>query len=847
MVEMSGRARGRIWPVKAKCSASFGGDNMKLLGRGLLTVFVLVVVLTFGGALSLGASPNGSLDATLGFAPKDAVLCVGVDLEGIGQDAGPLREIPGLILEAVGKASGKDLPGELESSAGLSFREEIAPALPKQFALMITGQGAKGIVLVARPGDLEVAKRLAARFRENAQKADRPVSEEEYSGTVIISATGKAMGGAYAFKDGHVVLGASVESVKTALDAHGSPQGSLLASQGFRDLRGQLKGDADMLCYVDAAGYMKWWGETFGALAAGLGPGADSAAASDFGKMFGPGGGLGDWAAMLKGTVSLVAVDFTSQGLEMESVGQPGEQLRSLVAGMGRLAPVDRGLLERMPANPIALAAETSPAQVWAAVKQLYASMPPIGMMLDLARKGLAKVGLDLDRDVIGWMKGTTAAGVYYDVKPFPNVLIAWDVQDVGEVRGALKRIEEAVTRATSGEVRFVEEQKDGGTVIRIEAEGLKNVPFFRPALVLTEKTLYLSSLESALDRALSGGRGTAAESVVELPREAHFLGMIDFRQLSGLVSDLALFAEAGASGEGAAGPGFVLKKLAEGLNCFGKATGFSQIRGDSSSIERYSLPIDYEALVNLAKELIARIQPVRTHVPVPQASVGQVETKGPLYAKVALTPDGSKVLSVRFDKSAETVDGRDVLYADVDFDGEFEAGEMFRAAEGGPSGTDGEIFRPFPPIRLTIPWGGAEGTEATWDITFLYARYPTALLFRGGGTQTAEQFRLGAQLSLRQGPNQWSYLLNGDVEPAVRLEDATLQGLAGAPGLQITTKPDLEQKGNLGIALSLVTGETEIRCTSGAGSSEAHVVIKDAAGRIVHEDRAPADKFAFG
>jgi hypothetical protein len=287
----------------------------------------------------------------------------------------------------------------------------------------------------------------------------------------------------------------------------------------------------------------------------------------------------------------------------MENIDQPGEGMKKLMAGMAKLPPVDRDLLGRMPAGAMALGAMTSPAQVWELAKGIYTSSPQTALPLTMLKAYFGQVGLDFERDIIGWMKGTMAVGLYYAIKPFPNLILAWDVANPDEVKGALNKIGEAVTRATKGKVQFAEEKKDGTTVIGIQAAELAMTPFLKPAFALTDKTLYFCSLESGLNNLLTKGEKSAADSVAELPKESVSLGIIDFPAFSQFFADLGPVLGTLSSGQKASATENGFKKVSEILNCLGKATGSTQIRQDGSSTERYSLPVGYDALVKVIKK----------------------------------------------------------------------------------------------------------------------------------------------------------------------------------------------------------------------------------------------------
>jgi len=211
-----------------------------------------------------------------------------------------------------------------------------------------------------------------------------------------------------------------------------------------------------------------------------------------------------------------------------------------------------------------------------------------------------------------------------------------------------------------------------------------------------------------------------------------------------------------------------------------------------------------------------------------------------PRYARLALTADRSKILSVVFDESNGTGQGYDIVYADVNFNGRFEQEEAVKPRTeslGGAKQASQPVSNTFPPINLNLPYNEkGKGIPNPCSVAFNYMKY-----------SGKEEFLVTAGMRLAQDSTQWRYLLAGYLKPSQSLGTAAVWGLVGTPTLTITTKPDLDKKGNLGIELAVVAGDTRIRCTKGKTAPDAHLVIRNPQGDIVRQDTAPADKFAFG
>jgi len=217
----------------------------------------------------------------------------------------------------------------------------------------------------------------------------------------------------------------------------------------------------------------------------------------------------------------------------------------------------------------------------------------------------------------------------------------------------------------------------------------------------------------------------------------------------------------------------------------------------------------------------------------------GDLRSKRPLFGKVALTEDGSKVLSVALDESGGTRTGYDLLYADVNFNGRFEESEKSAATAVKRHGT-WLASSSFAPIKLKVPYNEkAQGIPDTCEVTLGYRQYP-----RHG---VPEEVPLTAKFKLSQGATEWEYAFSGGIEPSKMLEKAPTWRAEGEPKLQMNVRPDGYRKGNLGIGLTLSAGENTLQCWNAGQPVKAHVEIKKPNGEVAHRGDATLDRFTFG
>ncbi len=228
-------------------------------------------------------------------------------------------------------------------------------------------------------------------------------------------------------------------------------------------------------------------------------------------------------------------------------------------------------------------------------------------------------------------------------------------------------------------------------------------------------------------------------------------------------------------------------------------------------------------------------------------------KSEKPLYAKVALNEDGSKVLSVMFDESQGTRTGYDALYADANFNGRFEPDEK-RAAkteEGVRTPESVYLSWSFPPLSADVSYdrNGRRGTHPC-QATFHYRKEAIdfgVLLPIVGPLPTREEFSVSLDFALRQDSAEWQYSLRRSIQTLDSLEKAPLCRLDRKPKVKITTQPSGRQKGNLGIKLDLTCGESAFQCLREGRPTGVHVEIKSLDGEVVHRGDAPLSQFWFG
>jgi hypothetical protein len=241
---------------------------------------------------------------------------------------------------------------------------------------------------------------------------------------------------------------------------------------------------------------------------------------------------------------------------------------------------------------------------------------------------------------------------------------------------------------------------------------------------------------------------------------------------------------------------------------------------------------------------------PPRTTTTEPLGAVKH-RSERPRYAKVALNQDASRALSLLFDESRGTGTGYDLLYADTNFDGRFEASEKLEART---LQRDGKLISSsFPPIKIETPYEEESGSRAVWQIAFGFHSPRSEPLAESSGWASPTQpdpvgsFHVTASLKLGEGRDEWRYFMSGTIRAAENIEKALVWSAHRDLKLEVSTRPDGRNKGNLGIALKLDAGENKFTCLKGGLPAKAHVEIKKPDGTVVHTGEETLDKFVFG
>ncbi len=228
-----------------------------------------------------------------------------------------------------------------------------------------------------------------------------------------------------------------------------------------------------------------------------------------------------------------------------------------------------------------------------------------------------------------------------------------------------------------------------------------------------------------------------------------------------------------------------------------------------------------------------------------------------PLYARLALDRKATTTLTLVFDESQGTGKGYDTVHADVNFNSDLTDDkatkrtlrDMIFPSSPLRQRTSLGVSCDFPPIQVDVPYS-EEGKQVQkpWWIDLYYEQHEGSRFFGLAKPETVRRFILEAGTKRRDGPGEWAYSFGAVLQPAESLPSAKAVDLGGKPSLQVLTQPDRRNKGNMGIAASLVCGDVYITCAKGGRLTiPAHLQIKNEQGKIIHSEDVGLDKLVFG
>ena len=218
------------------------------------------------------------------------------------------------------------------------------------------------------------------------------------------------------------------------------------------------------------------------------------------------------------------------------------------------------------------------------------------------------------------------------------------------------------------------------------------------------------------------------------------------------------------------------------------------------------------------------------------------LESTKPLYAKVALSPDKSTILSIVFDESRGTGKGYDVAYMTTAATG---LGQDARRVPARTRTYGATLAATFEPATFMVPVNVVAGTsaqrnDAKVEVGFAFTQTQST------ASREASR-RVIATFERNDGEAAWEYAYSGALNTGLSEYAAPITAFDAKPLLTLTTKPNEQKSGETGIGITVLAGPYAFDCKRNGNPVNVELTVKDAAGKTVKQDSETVDKFAFG
>jgi len=223
--------------------------------------------------------------------------------------------------------------------------------------------------------------------------------------------------------------------------------------------------------------------------------------------------------------------------------------------------------------------------------------------------------------------------------------------------------------------------------------------------------------------------------------------------------------------------------------------------------------------------------------VTVPLTDLPELLSARPQFARLLATPAYRTALWLILDESRGTGTGYDLVYADFDYDGAISEDEIARGQAGGSGDM---VFGRFPSFGVPEPGNPNQPAGEKPRVMLGYQAYSGKSFFT-----VSAMIRMQGESG--RPDDSWQYQISAQLRTGTSPENAPLTRLGGEPAVKIDARPDGTQRHTVGIGLTVTFGGSFCDPRTAAGSPDAVVVIRNAAGEIVHRAVQRLDRFCFG
>ena len=443
-------------------------------------VFIVGAVMVILAAAGVGAfvflsSASHPNDETASFLPADTDIYFSFNMR---PGAGQLLQVRSIIKRYTDNPDFQDKVDTVEGETGIHLLEDVLPWLGPELAIGIMNVGDiqedPQVVAFIGTRDSDAAERVLRRFinyLEDQQEAD--FLRDAYEGfTTYIEMSG-AEDVHFAVTDDYLVATSSERLLEDTLDMMIKSEGALLDKGEFQVARDSVRERRFFFLYVDV--------DSIIGQAMRQGDIDDALGASNLRE-------LRDRLPAILG----VSSSFVDSGVRIDG-------FYKTPVGSDIIPPANSlGSAGLLPDDSMALISVTGVKAVW---EELADSLD-----LRTAVRGLeASVGIDIDRDVLGWMTGEAALALLSNSFSFdlfgglPKAINALALFEFSDYRDAEDALDNIVTALEDLGVPFDDVEIDDQEATLVDLRGFLGETGYRPGFMLLDNHVVLGTTKDAL------------------------------------------------------------------------------------------------------------------------------------------------------------------------------------------------------------------------------------------------------------------------------------------------------------------------------------------------------------
>ena len=529
----------------------FGGPatpSPKRSYAGVLAVVIILIIAVAALAYYFVFRAPAMLDMAK-LAPSDAVVYFTVDLRPTPEHTEAIQPIIDRI-----KAKGLDQRFEqwLSTVQGpgtkITFKQDIEPWFGGQAAVSLSTLAPPRASLLVSCRDKAKAAAFLEKVKQRIPSAGSWKSEE-YQEATIWSLPGMPL--AIAVSSQAVVVTTSVDEAKGTIDrAKGKAKG-LADEAGYQKALGKMPPTAVFASYMVPEGYGRIMQSLMGMMGGMMmpgggppmppmprGPGAPPMPPMRLmGEPMGMPGMPPTTQQMEQGMKAITAfyarMEAMGSWLAVERAGLSGAAVTVFKPGKGwRLAVASGETLRRIPESAIAVVNLGSPKGIWDLERSLFQSLPlgPQQQSLDEILKQFRDLtGLDLERDLIGWMTGEcTLAFLGLRSDQMPMAVGIFQTGQPAQLKQAIQKIKALVSKKFG----MALPERAGVTTIPVPA----SAGSIKPSFAVTKDALVIGThpelVQGKTARRSILDKRSFRDTVGELPANNQGLFFVDLTEV---------------------------------------------------------------------------------------------------------------------------------------------------------------------------------------------------------------------------------------------------------------------------------------------------------------------------